>query len=66
MIDAVDSLKLLREIDKQAAKNGRVIDVLLELHIAEEETKYGLDPDALREMLAAGECARCSTYASAV
>ena len=55
MIEAVDSLKLLREIDKQAAKNGRVIDVLLELHLAEEETKYGLSPDALREMLAAGE-----------
>ena len=55
MIEAVDSLKLLLEIDKQAAKNGRVIDVLLELHIAEEETKYGLSPDALREMLAAGE-----------
>ncbi len=55
MIEAVDSLKLLREIDKQAAKNGRVIDVLLELHIAEEETKYGLDPDALRELLAAGK-----------
>lgn len=55
MIEAVDSLKLLLEIDKQAAKNGRVIDVLLELHIAEEETKYGLDPDALRELLAAGE-----------
>ncbi len=55
MIEAVDSLKLLLEIDKQAAKNGRVIDVLLELHIAEEETKYGLSPDALREMLAGGE-----------
>ena len=39
MIEAVDSLKLLREIEKQAAKNNRVIDVLLELHIAEEETK---------------------------
>ena len=55
MIEAVDSLKLLREIDKQAAKNERVIDVLLELHIAEEETKYGLTPDALRELLAGGE-----------
>ena len=55
MIEAVDSLKLLREIDKQAAKNGRVIDVLLELHIAEEETKYGLTPDALRELLKGGE-----------
>jgi hypothetical protein len=55
MIEAVDSLKLLREIDKQATKNGRVIDVLLELHIAEEETKYGLTPDALRELLKGGE-----------
>ena len=55
MIEAVDSLKLLKEIDKQAAKCGRVIDVLLELHIAEEETKYGLAPDALRQLLAGGE-----------
>ena len=55
MIEAVDSLKLLKEIDKQAAKCERVIDVLLELHIAEEETKYGLTPDALRGLLADGE-----------
>ena len=55
MIEAVDSLKLLCEIDKQAAKNERVIDVLLELHIAEEETKYGLTPDALRQLLHDGE-----------
>ncbi len=55
MIEAVDSLKLLCEIDKQAAKNDRVIDVLLELHIAEEETKYGLTPEACRELLADGE-----------
>ena len=55
MIEAVDSLRLLKEIDKQAAKNERIIDVLLELHIAEEETKYGLTPDALRELLASGE-----------
>lgn len=55
MVEAVDSLKLLREIDKQAAKCGRVIDVLLELHIAEEETKYGLTPDALRQLLADGD-----------
>lgn len=55
MIDAVDSLKLLREIQKHAAKNNRVIDVLLELHIAEEATKYGLTPDACRELLAGGE-----------
>ena len=55
MIEAVDSLKLLREIDKQAAKHERVIDVLLELHIAEEETKYGLTPDALHQLLSDGE-----------
>ena len=41
MVEAVDSLKLLKEINKQAAKHNRVINVLLELHIAEEETKYG-------------------------
>lgn len=55
MIEAVDSMKLLREINKQAAKCERVIDVLLELHIAEEETKYGLTLDACRELLEAGE-----------
>jgi len=55
MIEAVDSLKLLREIDKQASKCERVIDVLLELYIAEEETKYGLTPDALRSLLSDGE-----------
>ena len=55
MVEAVDSLKLLKEIDKQAAKCGRVIDVLLELHIAEEETKYGLTPNECRQLLAGGE-----------
>ena len=55
MIEAVDSLKLLREIEKQAAKCGRVIDVLLELHIAEESTKYGLTLDDCRQLLADGE-----------
>lgn len=55
MIDAVDSLKLLREINKQAIKNNRVINVLLELHIAEEETKYGFSLDNCRKMLADGE-----------
>lgn len=55
MVDAVDSMKLLKEINKQAAKYDRVIDVLLELHIAEEATKYGFTLDACREMLAAGE-----------
>lgn len=55
MIEAVDSLKLLKEIDKQAARNNRVIKVLLELHIAEEETKYGLTLDACRQLLEGGE-----------
>lgn len=55
MIEAVDSIRLLREIDKQAAKNNRVIDCLLELHIAEEATKYGLTLDDCRQLLADGE-----------
>lgn len=55
MIEAVDSLKLLKEIEKQGAKNNRVIDVLLELHIAEEETKYGLTLDDCRQLLDEGE-----------
>ena len=55
MIESVDSLKLLQEINKQAAKYDRVVRVLLELHIAEEETKYGLTFDACRELLASGE-----------
>lgn len=55
MIEAVDSLKLLKEIDKQAAKHDRTINVLLELHIAEEETKYGFTLDACRDLLKAGE-----------
>ncbi len=55
MIEAVDSLKLLREVNKQAEKCGRVIKVLLELHIAEESTKYGLTLDACRELLESGE-----------
>lgn len=55
MVDAVDSLKLLKEINKQAAKHDRVIDVLLELHIAQEATKYGLTIDTCRQLLDDGE-----------
>lgn len=55
MIEAVDSLKLLKEIDKQATKCGRKIDVLLELHLAKEETKSGFDLDECRELFAGGE-----------
>lgn len=55
MIEAVDSLKLLKEINRQAEKCGRYIKVLLELHIAEESTKYGLTLTACRELLESGE-----------
>lgn len=55
MIETVDSLRLLREIDKQAARNGRTINVLLELHIAQEATKYGLSLDDCRALLEDGE-----------
>lgn len=55
MIESVDSMKLMKEINKQAAKNDRVINVLLELHIAEEEAKTGLTLNACREMLSSGE-----------
>lgn len=58
MVESVDSLKLLEEIEKQAARHDRTIDVLLELHIAEEETKYGLTPDACRQLLDGGEWKR--------
>ena len=43
LIHGVDSLKLLKEIDKQAEKNRRIIDCLLQVHIAKEETKFGFD-----------------------
>ena len=55
MIEAVDSMRLLREIEKQAAKCGRTVRVLLELHIAEEATKYGLSLDDCRALLNDGE-----------
>ncbi len=51
LIHGVDSLKLLEEINKQAIKNNRVIDCLLQMHIAEEETKFGLDEKELLEVL---------------
>lgn len=55
MVEAVDSMKLLREINKQAQRFGRTIKVLLELHVAQEESKYGLTLDACRQLLADGE-----------
>ena len=51
LIHGVDSLKLLQEINKQAQKNNRVIDCLLQVYIAEEESKFGLDEEELSEAL---------------
>lgn len=51
LIHGVDSLKLLQEINKQAKKQKRVIDVLLQIYIAEEESKFGLDENELNEIL---------------
>ena len=50
LIHGVDSLKLLKEIDKQAEKNKRVIDCLLQVHIAQEETKFGFDEAELLDL----------------
>lgn len=51
LIHGVDSLKLLKEINKQAEKNNRVIDVLLQQFIADEETKFGLDEEEIRQIM---------------
>lgn len=51
LIHGVDSLKLLKEIDKQAQKNNRIIDVLLQQFIADEETKFGLDDKEIRQIM---------------
>lgn len=51
LVHGVDSLKLLEEINKQALKNNRTIDCLLQIHIAEEDTKFGLDEAELSEIL---------------
>ncbi|MCI5580202.1 MAG: YggS family pyridoxal phosphate-dependent enzyme [Phocaeicola plebeius] len=58
MIHAVDTYKLLAEIDRQAAKAGRIIPCLLEIHIAQEANKYGFTFEACREML------RCEPWQS--
>ena len=57
MIHAVDSLKLLKEINKQALKNNRTIDCLLQFHIAEEETKFGLNMKEAENILSDSEFA---------
>jgi len=51
LIHGVDREKLLKEINKQAAKNNRVIDCLLQIHIAQEETKFGLDHGELSQII---------------
>jgi pyridoxal phosphate enzyme (YggS family) len=58
LVHGVDSLKLLKEINKQAKKNNRVINCLLQMHIAEEETKFGMDEKELEELLASEEFAQ--------
>lgn len=50
LIHGIDSFKLLKEVDKQAAKHNRIIDVLLQVHIAKEETKFGLDETELADL----------------
>jgi len=51
LIHGVDSLNLLKEINKQGAKSGRIIDILLQVHIADEETKFGLNEDELNVLI---------------
>jgi len=55
MIESVDSFHLLKEVNKQASRNGRIIPCLLQFHIAEEETKFGLDLQEAREILGSEE-----------
>lgn len=55
LIHSIDSLKLLKEVQKQAAKNDRVVDCLLQVRIAQEETKFGLTIDDLNTILASEE-----------
>jgi pyridoxal phosphate enzyme (YggS family) len=60
MIHGVDSEKLLQEINKQGLKQNRIIDCLLQVHIATEETKFGFDGPALHEFLLSGRFAEYS------
>lgn len=55
LVHSVDSLKLLKEIEKRAAQQDRVINCLLQVHIADEETKFGFAPGELNEVLSSGE-----------
>lgn len=51
LIHSIDSLKLLQEVEKQAAKHERILRVLLEIHVAEEATKHGFTPDECRALV---------------
>ena len=55
LIHSIDSLRLLQEVDRQAEKNQRVISCLLQIHIAEEESKFGFSPEECLNMLEEGE-----------
>lgn len=55
LIHSVDSTRLLDEIERQAARAGRVVDCLLEVHVAQEDTKYGFTIGECREFLTSGE-----------
>ena len=55
LIHSIDSPRLLAEVDRQAARAGRTIDCLLQVHIAQEETKFGFSPDECRQYLASGQ-----------
>ncbi len=60
LIHSLDSEQLMREIEKQGAASGRVIPCLLQIHIAEEETKSGFSPDECRHFLGEGSWKECS------
>lgn len=51
LIHSVDSMKLLAEVDKQAEKENRIVDFLLQVHIADESTKFGFEPEEISELL---------------
>lgn len=55
LIHSVDSLKLLQEINKQAEKNNRIINCLLQIYIAKEETKFGLSFEEAEQLIASAE-----------
>ena len=60
LIHGVDSPHLLREINKEAVKVGRVVNCLLQVHVAREETKFGFSPDELLAYMEQGEWRVCS------